>query len=528
VPRERLRIFAVLDGPLVPAWVHRILLDLTTSEVAELAAVRLGAGEVPRRRRGGLAFRAYQALDRRLFEQPGDPLAPVDASPLLERCGRAATPSEARADVVLKLAGASLPAEWVASAPLGVWSFDHVECEGRGGVPFFWELARHHPVTETALRTHTAAGSRVLARGFAATDPTSLTRGRHAPLWKSAGLLARALRDATEPAEPEAERGSAGRRVGPEREPGPLALARLIAAVGLRVGFERVRRLSHEEPWFVALRRSEGSLVDGPMHGFVPVPMPGDRFYADPFLVPDGDRLWLFCEDAERASGKGVIRCSEVRADGTIGESHVVLECDCHLSYPFVFQRDGAWFMLPETSGHRTVELWHAVQFPWQWKLEKVLLSDVCAVDPTLFEHEGRLWLFAGASESGGAAQDELFLYFADSLAGDWRPHPRNPVVSDVRHARPAGPLFREGGEIYRPGQDCSGAYGSAFWIHRVERLDERGYRETPVRRVNPAWYPRLTATHSIHRAGGFDAIDGRLWLRRGEGLPRPHRAGTR
>jgi hypothetical protein len=292
-----------------------------------------------------------------------------------------------------------------------------------------------------------------------------------------------------------------------------------MGGVALRVGRERLRRRTHEEPWFVALRRSRGSLVDGTMDGFAPLPMPGDRFYADPFLVPDGERLWLFFEDADRASGKGVIRCGQLRPDGTLGASHVVLECDYHLSYPFVFPRDGAWFMLPETSEHKSVELWRAEQFPWQWKLEKTLLADVTAVDPTLCEHAGRLWLFTAMSESGGAAQDELFLFSADALEGPWRPHPENPVVSDVRHARPAGPLFREGGELYRPGQDCSGRYGASFWIHRVDRLDERAYRETPVRRVEADWYPGLTATHTIHRAGGFDAIDGRRWLRKGEGF---------
>jgi len=166
------------------------------------------------------------------------------------------------------------------------------------------------------------------------------------------------------------------------------------------------------------------------------------------------------------------------------------------------------------------VELWRADEFPWRWSLEKVLLHDVLAVDPTLLEHEGRLWLFANLSELGGSMNDELFLFSADSLHGEWRPHPRNPVVSDVRHARPAGPFFREDGQLYRPGQDCSGDYGSAFWIHRVDRLDEHDYQETPVRRVGPDWFPGVVATHSIHRAGGFDAIDGRLWLRRGERIP--------
>lgn len=91
----------------------------------------------------------------------------------------------------------------------------------------------------------------------------------------------------------------------------------------------------------MALRRSRGSLVDGPLDGFASIPMPGDRFYADPFLVPDGERLWLFFEDADRANG-GVIRCSEVLPDGALGESRVVLERDYRLSYPFVFSRGGA------------------------------------------------------------------------------------------------------------------------------------------------------------------------------------------
>jgi hypothetical protein len=252
--------------------------------------------------------------------------------------------------------------------------------------------------------------------------------------------------------------------------------------------------------------------------------MPADRFYADPILVPDGERLWLFMEDADRASGKAVIRCAEVRADGSLGASHVVLECDYHLSYPFVFRRDGAWFMLPETSANRTIELWRAIEFPWHWKLDRVLFSDVTAVDATLLEHQGRLWLFAGMGE-GGAAQDELFAFHADSLDGEWRPHPRNPVVSDVRYARPAGPFFREGGLLYRPGQDCSGDYGSSVWIHRVDRLDEDAYVETPVRCIERAWYRGLLATHTLHRAGGFDAIDGRCWWRKGRPFPAVQRS---
>ena len=444
----------------MPAWIERVLRALASAEGAELAGVGWVAGDAARGR-GGLAFRAYQALDRRLFAPADDALAPVDASALLARAEATTTPAAARADVLLKLTSERLPDDWLAAPPLGVWSFDHLEGEGQGGAPFFWEIARRLPVTELVLRAHAPAGARVLASGFAATDPTSLVRGRQGPLWKAAGFVARALRDAAEPGEVERERNGACTGAGRLRQPGAFEVLRFTTSLGLRVTRDRLRLRSHEEPWFVALRRSRGSLVDGPMHGFEPIPMPGDRFYADPFLVPDGERLWLFFEDAERASGKGVIRCAEVRPDATLGESHVVLELRLSPLVPVrvpprrrvVPAAGDVPGTAPSSSGARS-------QFPWHWKLEKVLLADVSAVDPTLFEHEGRLWLFAGVSESGGAAQDELFLYSADSLDGDWRPHPQNPVVADVRHARPAGPLFREGGELYRPGQDCSGAYG--------------------------------------------------------------------
>jgi hypothetical protein len=509
--QQCVRVVAVLDGPIVPAWVHRVLLEVARSEVAELAGAVLVEAAPPRR---GFAFRAYEALDRRLFAGPDDALAPVDASGLLERAAVGAAPN---ADVLLKLTCAPLPAGL--SARLGVWSFDHLEQEARGGVAFFAELARGAPVTGTCLRAQGPHGSRVLARSWGATDPTSLSRGRNAALWKSSAFVARALR-ATAAAETAAA-GSAPSAPPPvaARAPGARAVARFAGSVALRVARERLGRRRFEDTWFVALRRSRGSLVDGPLDGFEPIPVPSDRFYADPFLVPDGDRLWLFFEDGDRASGKAVIRCAELRADGRLGASHVVIECDYHLSYPFVFRSGGAWFMLPESSGHRTVELWRAVAFPWHWELDKVLLSDVKAVDPTLLEHEGRLWLFAASSEHGASAHDELLLFHADSLDGEWRPHAGNPVVSDVRYARPAGPFFHEGGRLYRPSQDCSGRYGSAFWIQRVERLDEHAYRETPVRRVAADWCPGLSATHSIHRAGGFDAIDGRLWLRRGQPL---------
>jgi hypothetical protein len=460
-------------------------------------------------------FRAYEALDRRLFPLPNDPLRPCDAAPLLTGVPRVA-PASLEADLILKLASVPSHSRWRGAAPLGVWSFDHLELALGGAPAFFAELAQGSPVHDIRLRADTTTGSSVLARTVAATHPTSLSRSRHAALWKASTLVGRALRAAAYGAGPIDQ----DLPTPAKPEPSRFALGRFAIRAVSRLARDRVIRRGQSQIWFVAVRPSRGGLLDDRLEGFVPLAMPADRFYADPFLVPEGERVWLFFEDADRASGKGVIRCSELLEDGRPGESRVVLECDYHLSYPNVFRRDGDWFMLPETSANGTVELWRAIDFPWRWMRERVLLKDLRAVDPTLLEHEGRLWLFVGVGAADQVAADELFAFHADSLGGPWTPHRSNPIVSDARHARPAGPFFREAGHWFRPAQDGSGDYGSGFWLQRVERLDESCYEETSVRRIGGEWHSGLIGTHAIARAGGFDAIDGRLWWRRGQPFP--------
>jgi hypothetical protein len=490
----------------------------------------------PRVRLAGAAFCAYETLDRRFFHFPNDHAALVDLSPLLEPCpslpvrsirshaGAKLSAADVEAirshapDVLLSLGFPPIADDVLGAARLGLWRFDHLTGDDRAA-PFAWETLRGAPSIETCLRAVTPSGTRVLQRSFAATDCNSLHRSRNGAIWKSAGFVARALQaaatgvawvDETLPSQP---------FDAPARLPNALEIARFGAGIVGRIARDRLRRRRADYLWFVALRPSQGSFVDDPLDGFRAVQMPQGRFWADPFLVEDGARTWLFFEDAEIASGKGVLRCAEVRADGSLGESRVALERDYHLSYPFVIRHRGEWYMLPETSENRTVELWRATEFPWRWELAKVLMRDIVAVDPTLFERDGKLWLFVNMSESGGAAHDELFLFHADSLHDEWRPHPQNPIVSDVRRARPAGALFVEAGHLYRPAQDCSGEYGSAIWLHRVDFLDEQNYRETPVRRIDARWHPGATGTHTLARAGGFDAIDAKTWLLRGSSI---------
>ena len=115
----------------------------------------------------------------------------------------------------------------------------------------------------------------------------------------------------------------------------------------------------------------------------------------------------------------------------------------------------------------------------------------------------------AGARES-----DELCLFFAASLAGPWLAHPRNPVVSDVRSARPAGRIFLDGGFLIRPAQDMSTpSFGVV--LNRIEVLTETEYRERPVSYLQSP----VGGTHTYDAVGAYEGIDAHRRLL-GRGIP--------
>lgn len=222
-----------------------------------------------------------------------------------------------------------------------------------------------------------------------------------------------------------------------------------------------------------------------------------DRFLADPCAVAAGARSYVFCEEYPYRTARGVISVSELQADGTLSQPKVVLDRPYHLSYPFVFEADGQWWMIPETSANRTVELYRAAEFPWQWELHRTLLDNVNATDATLLQHEGRWWMFVTIGEQGSSTWDELFIYYADRFDGPWHPHARNPVKRDNGSARPAGRLFRTRAGLIRPAQDCSIVYGGGIRFMKIDRLTETEFDERELERLDPSVIDGAVALHT-------------------------------
>jgi hypothetical protein len=458
-------------------------------------------------------YRLYRRIDRRRFRVARDPFDDVDLAraPVLE-FGAGTVAELARWDLDVILGFGDIPEAVARCARHGVWAYRHGD---PGGPPLFWEIYDGAPVSESALCRITA-GSEPIYRSFSATDPVSLHRCRRGVYSKSAQFVLRELRDLHRDGDLDVlprPAAAAEIRVAPTNGQ-MLRFGRRLAG---RVARQKLRRALAREQWYIAYQRLGRALPTAAAFERATMLLPpADRFYADPCLIDWRGSSYLFFEEFDFTEQKGVVSYSRIGADGERTRPQVVLERPYHLSYPFVFFVGDDAYMLPETAANGAIELYRAVSFPDAWALDAVLVRDVRAVDPTLIEHAGRFWLFANVAVEGASSNDELFLVSARSLQGPWEPHPRNPVVSDVRRARPAGrPFHDESGALIRPSQDCSGFYGSAVVFNRIEELSETGYRETPVGRLEPGWRRSNVGTHTYARSDMWEAVDGRAWVRR-------------
>jgi hypothetical protein len=553
--RPRLRIALLLDSFVQPRWVQRVVEGIQQSDFAEVVVVVKNEAPPPPPRslwrkladsRERLLHIAYERLDNRLFARASDPFQKVDIAPLVAGCpvvGVAPRQTKFcdyfgdadveavrahRADVAVRFGFRILKGRALDVARYGVWSYHHGDnLVNRGGPAGFWEVMEAHPATGSILQvlTEELDGGRVIYRSHAHTDRHSVRRNRANYYWKSSAFLLRKLRDLYEEGVcalrdplPDADDWRAySKRL--YTAPTNAEMARSLVRLGARVAREKARKAVELDQWVLAYKLNEPTqrrphdVPDQTLYRFTPLVPPKDRFWADPFPVVAGGRHHIFFEEYLYAAEKAHISVMTLGDNGRWSTPAKVLERDYHLSYPFTFQWEGSWYLIPESGANRTVELYRAAEFPHRWELDRVLLSGVHAVDATLAEIDGTWWMFANVAEPGASTWDELHLFYADSPLGPWTPHRRNPVKSDVRSARPAGRLFRHEGVWYRPAQDCSVRYGYAIVVHRVERLDRDEYRESEASTILPTWMPRMAGTHTINAAGGLTVVD--AWLRR-------------
>lgn len=558
VDKPKLRIGLLLDTPQVGAWALRIIEDILASNFAEFRLVVYNGSrqtaDVPApfprrafpllkdtRMRQKLLYRAYAAWDARLANgKRANPLAVCDASQALHGIpALEVTPikrgfidrfspdavAAIRAyelDVLIRFGFNLIRGEILQAARYGIWSFHHGDNDYyRGGPAHFWELVERHPTTGATLQVlneELDAGLALAKAVFTTQQGMRLHNNRDAPYWGTTHFVIHKLyelhtygwsfvRAKAVPQIPYQGQRHIYRT--PDNCEMLKWLSRECVAAAGRMA-TRWLRPKTKLSWRIGIRFSHTPLFEegaGALPSFKWYDAPRGRWFADAIAFQHNGRQWLFLEDFDEDAKKGVISVAEIGRDGQMDVVRPCLDQPYHLSYPLVFAHDGEIFMIPETSEKERVELYRAHHFPFEWKLEKILMP-VRAVDTTPLFHGGHWWFFTTITEprySGSLG----FLFTADHLTGEWSLHPDNPISSSSIDARSAGPILQWGGRLLRPTQSACPGYGYSFSFHDITRLDPDGFRQKRLATIDPDGHPPLLGTHSYSRTGDFEAIDG-------------------
>lgn len=221
-------------------------------------------------------------------------------------------------------------------------------------------------------------------------------------------------------------------------------------------------------------------------------------FVADPFMVHDGS--WHMFFEVLLASNKGEIGLATSENGLDWAFQQIVLREEFHLSYPYVFNWQDTYYMIPETLGAKAVCLYEASDFPTRWSLKTKLIEGQCA-DPSIIRFNDLWWMFTCSTPY---QHDTLRLYFAEDLIGPWREHPKSPIIRNDRcRARPAGRILKFKDNLIRFAQDCVPLYGS-----RVRAFDIRELTTTHYVEVENLASPILQPSGSGWNALGMHHVD--------------------
>jgi hypothetical protein len=544
--KEKLRIGILLNSHIIPSWEFRIVKVINDSDYAEIVLVILNKSvpiypeNINNQPAPGL-LRLLDRTDRIVFDRKINYDLKKDASDLLRDIPQleletgteysSANLSEQQAaeikkydlDIILKFGFFSINSDILKNAKYGILAYSLDNQKILNGInPGFWEVVRKIDVTNSALvisEPYTEQEA-VIFSSWESTCRFSININRNNVHWRNALFIPRIIKGIHKEGKHFLERQKDKFRFATlniemnTQTASFLTVSRDIfnyLTISLRTIY---RKLFYTDDFnwqllFNINHDNEDNLSD--FSKFTKLSSPKGTFWADPFVVKENDSYYIFVEEYIYKKHKAHISVLKLDNKGTLLSSDKIIERQYHMSYPFVFRLDNVFYMIPETGKNKTIELYKSTDFPYKWEFERNLMENISAVDTTLFFFNKKWWLFTSVDQTGNISGNstELFLFFTDNIfSGKWETHPDNPIVSDVRSARPAGKLFIRDGIIYRPSQDCSGRYGKAFNINRVTKLTETEYNETVHTKIEPVWDKKLAGTHTFNFDEDFTVID--------------------
>ena len=404
----------------------------------------------------------------------------------------------ANLDFIIRFAAGRVEGDVLESSRFGVWYYHLGADDAQAHPAGFWEIYKGNATSSCSLRRlgAQAQSDRTLKWGRLKTLNASYSANLSQLLIQGSRLLAQACLDIGNGVDPVIQNSSPLVGNPARHEPGSFECVMFYLRLKRNKLKNFYTNLFVHRHWGLALSFSPiEDLWLRPNSADVSLlPLPSRAtFHADPFGFCYQDGLAILHERWSSIDAHGAIACSFIDKDSldelrlkptsetdpaipAVETLPVDIKFSHHSSYPYVFEYEGEYYCVPETSEAARVSLYRFGGSSGEWTYITDIISDFAAVDSSIVRYSGKWWLFCTNLKDN--PDSHLYIFHADELLGPWKPHLNNPVKMDIRSARPAGTPFEHEGALYRPAQDSSRSYGGAIAIQKVTDLSPISFAE--------------------------------------------------
>ena len=227
---------------------------------------------------------------------------------------------------------------------------------------------------------------------------------------------------------------------------------------------------------------------------------PKDMWIADPMLFTTNGEHYLFVEVYEINKNKASIGYYHFENNIPIYKG-IIIEDSYHMSYPCVFEHNGIYYMIPESSANKSITLYRAEHFPDKWVKDVDLLKGEKYVDSTVVHSVDGLAILSYRVIKGG------WQLVSFSLDMEHKTIKKQEMINYKENiGRPAGYIF-DGNK--RPAQDCRKKYGEKLLIYEVGSFKPYTEHLINVVQVNQISTSKpYDRVHTYTGDGVFEVID--------------------
>lgn len=255
------------------------------------------------------------------------------------------------------------------------------------------------------------------------------------------------------------------------------------------------------ESWNVAFRKRTANILYEDLDAEFTIINNSWRYWAaDPFVFEYGDSVFVFAELYDYLRCRGIIGYCQIK-DNQIGRWTPVIIESYHLSFPFIWEKDGEIYLMPEASESGKLCLYKAIEFPRRWEKISDIRENVKLVDTIPVDDNKRYLL---SYDVDNHSHHKVVLIDTVNIENDY------VVCEDVANVkRSAGGLLDNN---IRVAQNCTEAYGKGLIFYRYSFIKDQ-YKEEEICRINPddLVYNRsiyLDGIHTYNQSKKFEVID--------------------